>query len=459
MPSKTPSCIVIGAGLAGLSAALRLIERGWKVDVFEACPWLGGRVYTYKFDGVPGLNCELGGEWIGDHHHRMRELCASFKLPLQRHRYSFAFPQHGSAAPFIRAGGSPFHPANLRKLDAFLKNFGNPKVYDTCKQTELDRYDWWTWLARLGFDESELLQRDLMDSTDFGESIRLTSAYIAAGEYAGSNNFDEMDWKIIGGNQQLPEAMKKHIESTGRARVHPGKRITKVVQRGDKVSVWANSFVPSDDGKLAWSRKPTISREADFCICAVPARTLHTIHWDPPLPDDQAAAAEQLQYCRIVKTVVLYETKFWKGGEFRPIAGGYSWFTDGVSDFCFDATQRQDKDPRGILCSYAIGDKADDIAHALPNDLKKWITQDIESASGLAPGTAAPLAIGQQPWQENPFTQGAYAYYRTGQWFTVRPLLSRSHLRVHFAGEHLDEEWQGFMEGAVRTGEAAAGRI
>jgi monoamine oxidase len=38
----------------------------------------------------------------------------------------------------------------------------------------------------------------------------------------------------------------------------------------------------------------------------------------------------------------------------------------------------------------------------------------------------------------------------------VRSLLAHTHLGVHFAGEHLDEEWQGFMEGAMRTGEAAA---
>jgi monoamine oxidase len=55
--------------------------------------------------------------------------------------------------------------------------------------------------------------------------------------------------------------------------------------------------------------------------------------------------------------------------------------------------------------------------------------------------------------------QGRYAVYRPGQWFTVRPQLHRPHGRVLFAGEHLSEAWQGFMEGAVETGEAAAKQL
>jgi monoamine oxidase len=457
--TKKPSCIVVGAGLAGLSAALRLVERGWKVDVFEAYPWFGGRVYTYNFKKAPKLNCELGGEWIGNDHDHMRALCTQFKLDLQKHRYSFAFPQNGKAAPFNRAGAWPFRRRNEPKLSRFLKQFANPKVYDECKQKEVDRYDWWTWLAKLGFDRSELLRRDLMDSTDFGETIRLTSAFIAAGEYCTSNKYDEMDWKIQGGNHKLPEAMKERIASSGTGTFHLGKRITGIIQKGASVTVQGNALPKQADEKLHWTKKPTISRDADFCICAIPARTLNTITWDPPLPADHAACADQLQYCRIVKTVVLYETKFWTKAKFRPSGGGYSWFTDGVSDFCFDATQSQDEDPRGILCSYAIGDKADDLAGAPRAKLRQWITEDIEDACGIARGTAVPIDIERQAWQESPFTQGAYGYYRSGQWFTVRPILKRSHGRVHFAGEHLDEDWQGFMEGAVRTGEAASASI
>ncbi len=68
------------------------------------------------------------------------------------------------------------------------------------------------------------------------------------------------------------------------------------------------------------------------------------------------------------------------------------------------------------------------------------------------------LDIQSYAWQRDKYTQGAYAFYRPGQWFTLKPILARPHGKVLFAGEHL-AEWQGFMEGAVVTGEAAAEQL
>ena len=68
------------------------------------------------------------------------------------------------------------------------------------------------------------------------------------------------------------------------------------------------------------------------------------------------------------------------------------------------------------------------------------------------------LDLEQQAWQADRFTRGAYAFYRPGQWFTVRPALQKRFGRVFFAGEHI-ADWQGFMEGAVQTGYDAAKAI
>jgi len=85
-----------------------------------------------------------------------------------------------------------------------------------------------------------------------------------------------------------------------------------------------------------------------------------------------------------------------------------------------------------------------------------FFNEDILHAVGR-PKTPAthPVAIRTQAWQNQNWIGGAYALYRPGQWFSVRPILQKPHGRVLFAGEHL-AEWQGFMEGAVDTGEAAA---
>ena len=78
------SCIIIGAGLAGLAAAHSL--KDWDVTVLKARPRVGGRILSYNFKENPELVCELGGEWVGASHERMKALCHDFKIPLQDHR-------------------------------------------------------------------------------------------------------------------------------------------------------------------------------------------------------------------------------------------------------------------------------------------------------------------------------------------------------------------------------------
>jgi monoamine oxidase len=194
---------------------------------------------------------------------------------------------------------------------------------------------------------------------------------------------------------------------------------------------------------------------AEHCICAVPASALNSIAWHPKLPTAQSQAAEQLQYARIVKTAVLYNTRFW-GGSPR---AGFSTFTSRVSDFCFDSTMRQPGDA-GILCSYAVGDKADDVAEEPDSTaVMNWLTDDMIAVTAPKnPQRIKPLAIISQPWQLTRPLGGAYAFYRPGQWFSVRPALQAPHGHVRFAGEHL-ADWQGFMEGAVITGFEAARKL
>ena len=107
------TCIVIGAGLSGLTAARILAEAGWKVTVLEARDRVGGRVFTYRFerDDARHLNCELGGEWIGNGHVHMKALCKEFDLePLMKHAFDFSFLEGGKIKDEHRfkAGEWPF---------------------------------------------------------------------------------------------------------------------------------------------------------------------------------------------------------------------------------------------------------------------------------------------------------------------------------------------------------------
>jgi monoamine oxidase len=298
--------------------------------------------------------------------------------------------------------------------------------YNQRQRERLDRYDWWTWLEEIGYTEDDLLLRDLQDSTDFGESIRHVSAYAAASEYFESSPNNEMDFKMEGSNSRLIQALAARV---GASNIRLNLPVSEIRQRGGRVHVTA--------GRERFT--------ADACICTVPARSLDQIRFDPPLPAAQSAAAEQLQYARIIKNSVLFDERFWGAEDF-------SLVSDATSHYYFHSTKNQ-PGRQGILCSYAIGEKADVLASQDDRRRMEIVTRDLlpfnERAAALARN------IQSYAWQRDRYTSGAYAVYRPGQWFTIRPRLQRPHGQVLFAGEHL-ADWQGFMAGAVVTGEEAA---
>jgi len=427
------SCVVIGAGLAGLCAADALAgsrDGAWKVTVLEARNRLGGRVHSFRFHEAPSLVCELGGEWIGTDHERMLGLCKRFGLHVDWHRYDFSFLERGRVADQFNAGDNPFSHKSRKAFDKLKRKAGK---WSLSHKKILDRKDWWTILRDSGFEVEELLRRDLMDSTDFGESIRHAGGYSAGAEYFQSNRYDEMDKHVRGGNILVVKALAQSVISNG-GQIMTERKAARIRQNGRGVVVTA------DTGEKF---------SASFCVCAVPSRTLTRIRFERPLPDSQWDAAKQLQYARIQKTVLLFETRFWAN---RKRKAGFSCFTDGASDYIFDSTHGQ-PGTQGILCSYAIGDKADDLAAARTEYLRTLIEENLRLICPATPVESS--AIERYAWQRDEFTEGAYALYRPGQWFDLWERLVPPHDRVFFAGEHLADD-QGFMEGAADTGVDAA---
>jgi monoamine oxidase len=108
------------------------------------------------------------------------------------------------------------------------------------------------------------------------------------------------------------------------------------------------------------------------------------------------------------------------------------------------------------LISYIIGDKADAIARQREHTKKQTIVDALRPGFGDVSGKISKVL--SYYWGNDRYSQGAYGLYGTGQWFSLMPVLKRPHGSVHFAGEHL-ADWQGFMEGAIVSGEDAAEAI
>ncbi|MDM7920937.1 MAG: NAD(P)/FAD-dependent oxidoreductase, partial [Pyrinomonadaceae bacterium] len=396
--------VIVGSGLAGLAAGFKLKNAGWDVTILEARNRTGGRVFSHSLPENKDLICELGAEWVGESHERIKALCKDFGIPLQKHQFADFLMQNGRVS---RPGEWNFTAQANTAFDKLLAGF---EKLTPAQQRMLDRKDWWTHLSDSGFTQPDLILRELADSTDFGESIRHVSAFGALAEYAANEEEEvkgktqnQMDYKMTGGNSRL---VREFVKRIGEANIRTGIKVTEINQRASVVTVKAGDE----------------TFRADACICTAPVASLRKIKFNPPLPADQRSAAERLIYARIVKNSVLYENRFWKEENF-------SMVTDMTSHYYFHSTQNQ-PGTEGILTAYAIGDMADVLASQDDARRMAVITRDLHDFNDRAPMLAKGIA--SYAWQRDEFTEGAYALYRPGQWFGIRPVLARPHGKVLF---------------------------
>lgn len=245
-----PRAIVVGAGLAGLSAASELREAGHEVTVFEARDRVGGRVWSREL--ANGAVIEMGAEFILPDNTVIRELADRFGLGLWDKGMRYGRREcRGSPAPEPEA------------LEAFFRNVDQLLA----EQPDLGRLPVNRFLDRLDVDRAtrELVcarvEISSVNSADFVPAAELTS-----GAYVG----DQPTPGIAGGNQRLAFALAEPLGSAV--------RLSAPVQR---IAWTADSVTVSAAGAEA---------TADACVVAVPATTIERIRFEPALPPRVAAA-------------------------------------------------------------------------------------------------------------------------------------------------------------------------
>ena len=415
-----PKVIIIGSGFSGLAAAYQLKKRKIDFVVLEARDRISGRVFSHTIDESENLVVELGAEWVGASHKRIISLCRELGLELFNNQMSTSLIYRGQ---YFRNNEWDYSAEWKKKFEKLLSHYHHLTQQE---KLTLDKMDWWRYLVNNGCAGRDLDVRELLDSTDFGESIRNISAFSALAEYAESSPHNEMDLKIRGGNSMLAKKLAEKIGSDTIRLQHP---VAKIVQK-DKVTVYCTNGQKFEGDKI---------------ICTAPTFSLQKIKWEPGLPNEKIEAMNALQYARINKNVFLFNDRFWKDESFDLV-------TDTPVHYFYHGTKDQPS-AKGALVGYSIGDKGDVISKQ-NDEFRSTLLQQC-----LQPGFPSIqnkiLKQVNYYWGEDEYSKGSYAVYGKGQWFGVQPVLKRPFLHTHFAGEHL-ADWQGFMEGAIETGEEAA---
>jgi monoamine oxidase len=428
--------------MAGLAAARSLEERGAEVTVVEARDRVGGRVWTIRDCFRRHQFAEGGADLLEDGQDALKSLIQDLGLkmtPVLRDGFGYyGMNSRGRLAIQSLEGGFRELDPRLRPLiHAYRLAEGrssSPIVRRLASQSVaawLESIDAAPWLLeRLrGF-------RGLFLADPEDLSMLALIEFLA--------DIDEEGWgdqfRIKGGNDRLA------TETAGRLRgdLHLRTIVRRVRQTKKGVSASVER-----DGRL-----DTIS--ADYVVIALPAPTLADVQFEPELPAPQRDAISSLRYGDATRLLLQFDRRFW-ARQGRPRAYG----SDQAFGALWDGNEQQKGSGAGILSFLAGGGASHELRALLDAsgidgllDRLRWLGP--RRARANPPRLLASKTI---VWEQDPFARGGYAVFDPDFDPQLRDWLARPAGRVVFAGEHTSVRWQGYVNGAIESGQRAAEEI
>jgi monoamine oxidase len=457
-PASAPRIAIVGAGLAGLRCAQMLWSeaphRPIAATVYEGNPErAGGRCWTLRGFFDAGLITEHGGEFIDTTHVAVRRLAA--QLGLEEEIVNGGDLPTGEEAFWIEGQHYTQAQADADWASAGYRAFrtASREMRSGAGEERLDSLSVPEWLDSTAIGSASRLGRLLLANTvtengaDPGDQSALDLIEITAGGPRRPLELlpgDNERFHIVGGNDQLVSGM---IAALPAGAVKHGHRL---------VALRANADATSTLSFEAGTR--TLDVTADYVVLALPFSTLR----DVDLSQSALSATKQTVIQTFgmgtnAKVHVELARKTWPALGFAGAAYG-EW-----DRFCcaWDDSVALGADaspalllgfPGGHVGASQLTGEAHSAAPTVDVD---WFLGEIEP---VYPGTSAVYTgrAYEDHWALDPWAMGAYSYYRVGQAATYAKLAAAAEGSIHFAGEHTSRKYQGFLEGAVISGERAA---
>jgi monoamine oxidase len=436
--------VIVGAGLAGLAAARTAVAAGSSVHVVEARDRVGGRVLNEDIGG--GHVVEVGGQWIGPTQDRLAAVARELGVE--------TFPTHTHGDNVIEYAGSlrgytgtipRINPLVLldveraqRRLNRLARSVPLDSPWEAPGAAKLDGQTAASWLRRNVATPAGRMLLELGIEAVWGvepEDVSLLHIlfYIHS---AGSLDllFDteggaQQD-RFVGGSQLVPIRM---AEQLGAERLSLGSPVRAIRQGDDGVTV-------EGDG---------VAVRATRAIVAVAPALASRIAYAPPLPGYRDQLTQRMPLGTIVKCNAIYDEPFWR----LEGLSGQATSDTGPVKLTYDNSPPGGSP--GVLLGFLDGRAARELGR-VPAEQRRAAVLDC-FARLFGPRAARPDAYVERLWAEEEWTRGCYGCYMPpGVWTGYGPALREPIGRMHWAGAEYATVWNGYMEGAVRSGEATA---
>ncbi len=442
--------VVVGAGLAGLAAARALVAAGRSVVVLEGRDRVGGRTLNERVGDGPDDVVELGGQWVGPTQDRLLALAAELGVA--------TYPTFAQGESLFAWGGrvrryrgtipriNPMVLADVGQAMARLNRMARTVPLDAPwrarRAARWDAQTFATWMRRNVATPGgrALLQMALEGvwATDPSEpSLLHVLFYIhSAGslERLTDTEGGAQQDRFVGGSQRLSLRM---AEDLGEDRVVLGATVRAIAQDAGGVVVRAES----GDGGVAV--------RAAHTIVAIPVPLTARIAWTPALPHARDALTQRMAMGSVVKCMAIYDEPFWRADGLS----GTATDADGPVKVMYDNSPPGGRP--GVLLGFFEGRAAQVATRATQEERRAQVVSTFARLFG--PRAATPVRYVDQAWGAEELTRGCYgAYLPPGGWTGFGDALRAPVGRIHWAGAETAVVWNGYMEGAVRSGEAAA---
>ncbi|PTL58825.1 flavin monoamine oxidase family protein [Paraconexibacter algicola] len=453
---RSADVVVVGAGLAGLMAAREVAAAGRSVLVLEARDRVGGRTLNRELTTARGTFVEIGGQWVGPTQDVLLGLARTLGVETFKtyDRGDYLFHREGRTTRYSASTPLGAIPPDLGaveafaaigQLDAMAATLPLDAPWTAPRAEEWDSQTFETWKRANTATAGARLLLDLAIEAVWAAQPRDVSllhvlTYIrGAGNETTPGSLNRListaggaqESRFVGGSQRVSLELARAL---GRRRILLSAPVRRIRQLRGGVEVHAD-------------RVGTV-RARQVIVTAPPAVSAF-IDYDPILPADRAQLLQRFPQGNAIKCMAVYDEPFWRADG---LAGQVT--SDGAPVRITFDNSPPDGSP-GVLLGFIEGHLARVWSRRPAAERRAAVLESFRTYFG--PRAASPREYVEMDWSAERWTGGCYVGFTPpGVLLDYGQAIRRPFGRIHWAGAETATIWNGYMDGALRSGRRAA---